>query len=134
MTAEALDLTALDDAVKRQDAGIGIDILGPDGKTPLGLTIIVAGPDSERALAAQEELADEMLGQESLGRAKARETMKRGIRYLARITIGWTPAVKIGGNEIAYSVENAEMLYTRFRFIREQIDRAAADRARFMNG
>lgn len=130
----AIDLSSFEDAIQKQEKGIDVPILGMDGKTPLGLTIRVAGPDSDRAQKAQEELADELIEQENMTRLNARDAAKRGIKYLARITIGWAPDVVLDGQELAYSPENAERVYTKFRFIREQVDRAAGNRARFIKG
>jgi len=128
-----LDLSGVEAAIQRQDEGTDVEIVGLDGKTPLGLTIRVAGPDSERAQRAQEALADEMVAAGNAAtKLKARDATARGIRYLAEITIDWAPAVKLGGEELAYSAANAAKLYERFRFIREQVDRAAGDRGRFM--
>lgn len=139
----ALDLSAFDAAIKRQEQGIEVDILGPDD-TPIGLKIKVAGPDSQRAQKAEEELTDELLaemaddpagGRKVRRRAKAADAMKRNIRYLARLTMGWEPPVALDGKPpMAYSIENAEELYTRFRFIREQVDAAGGNRARFTKG
>lgn len=128
-----VDLSSMDEAVKRQDQGIDVPINGMDGKS-LGFTIKVAGPDSERAIKAQEELADELIEAGNNERLKAREAARRGVRYLAKITMGWDPAVVVDGKELAYSEENAEKLYTRFRFIREQVDRAAGNRKAFTKG
>lgn len=131
---KAVDLSSFDEAKKKHEEGIDVPILGPDGKSELGFTIRVAGPDSERAQKAQEELADELIEQENLTRLKAREAAQRGIRYLAKITLGWVPSVVVDGQDLAYSEENAEKLYRRHRFIREQVDRAAGNRARFTKG
>lgn len=130
----ALDLSDFSAALERQEAGTEIDILGMDEKTPIGLKIRVAGPDSQRATKATEELTDDLIEKQQAGRVKASEAKQRGIRYLARITLGWAPAVKLDGQELQYSVENAERLYTKFRFIRDQVDKAAVDRARFTEG
>lgn len=130
--SKAVDLSGFDDAKKKQDEGIEVDILGPDGKTSIGFKIRVAGPDSDRAQKASEELADELIEQENLTRLKAREAAQRGIKYLAKITIGWAPNIIVDGKELAYSEENAEKLYRRHKFIREQIDRAAGNRAGFL--
>ncbi len=131
---KAVDLSSFDEAKRRHDEGIDVPILGPDGKTELGFTIRVAGPDSERAQTAQEELADELIDQENLSRLKAREAAQRGIRYLAKLTIGWAPNIILDGQELEFSEDNAAMLYRRHRFIREQVDRAAGNRARFTKG
>lgn len=138
MSADAkpagVDLSVFDEAAKRHEAGIDVKVLGPDGKTPLGLTIRVAGPDSDRARRAQEHLADELIEQENFTQLKAGDATRRGIRYLAMITIGWEPAIVLDGQELAYSVENAENVYRRHKFIRDQVDRAAGNRSRFMKG
>ncbi|MDJ1465655.1 hypothetical protein [Nitratireductor sp. GZWM139] len=131
---KAVDLSSFDDAKAKHEAGIEIAIVGPDGKTPMGFSIRAAGPDSERAQIAQEELADELIEQENLTRLKAREAAQRGIRYLAKLTMGWVPNIILDGQELEFSEENAEKLYRRHRFIREQVDKAAGNRARFTKG
>lgn len=131
----ALDLSAFGAAVKRQNDGIEVDILGMDGETPTGLKIRVAGPDSKRAQAAQETMADELVAQQVDGRMKAADATKRGIRYLAKITLGWSPeSINDGEEEFAFSEAAAVKLYTKYRYIREQVDRAAGSRTRFTNG
>lgn len=138
----ALDISALGEAVKRQNEGIEVSILGMDGK-PTGLKIRVAGPDSRRALEAQEELTDarieKLAAQVAAGgspeKLKASDATKQGINYLARITLGWTPAnINDGEEEFAFSHAAAVRLYTKYRYIRDQVDRVAADRTRFTKG
>ncbi len=131
---ESIDLSAIEAAISRQDEGIDVPILGLDGKTPLGITIRVAGPDSARAIAAQEAQTDDLLERQDANKPTAKQLAERGIAYLARVTLDWSPVVKVDGEDRAYSVENAELLYRKFRFIREQVDRAAGNRARFMIG
>ena len=130
----AVDLSAIEAAISRQDDGIDVPLVGLDGKTPLGIKIRVAGPDSARAIAAQEAQTDDLLERQDAGKPNAKQLAERGIAYLARVTIDWSPAIKIDGEERAYSEENAVLLYSKFRFIKEQVDRAAGNRARFMIG
>lgn len=131
---EAIDLSEIETAIRAQDEGVEVDILGLDGKTPLGFKIRVAGPDSARAVAAQEASTNDLLAQEDAGRPNASAINQRAIIHLAKVTMGWEPAIKIDGEALAYSEANAITLYTRFRFIREQVDRAAGKRARFTKG
>lgn len=133
-TEGVTDLAQFDEAVKRQNDGIAVPIKSMDGKTDLGFSIRVAGPDSEIATAAQEAMADELIEQENLTRVQAREAADRGLRYLAKITLGWEPKVVMDGQELAFSEENALKLYRRFKFIKEQVDRAAGQRSRFLRG
>lgn len=129
-----VDLSSIAESIRRQDEGIVVDILGLDGKTPLGLGIRVAGPDSARAIEAQEELSDELIARQDTDRPKSKEITERGAKYLAKITLGWDQVIRIDGEDRAFSEENALLLYTRFRFIREQVDRASGNRARFTKG
>lgn len=132
--ANTVDLSTFDEAIKKQEDGIPVPIVGMDGKTDLGFSIRVAGPDSERAMLAKEELGDKMISEERFGAVSAKEAVANGIQYLAKITIGWEPAIKLDGKEMEYSVENAVKVYTRFNFIREQVDLAAGKRSRFIKG
>ena len=131
---KAIDLSDIEASISRQDEGIDVALVGLDGKTPLGITIRVAGPDSARAIAAQEAQTDELLERQDASKPTAKQLAERGVAYLARVTIGWSPNIVIESEERAYSEENAVLLYTRLRFIREQVDRAAGNRARFMIG
>ncbi len=99
-----------------------------------GFSIRVAGPDSARAIAAQDELSDELIARQDTGKMTAREITERGARYLAKITLGWEPAIKIEGEDRAFSEANAVLLYNKFRFIREQVDKASGNRARSAKG
>lgn len=131
---EPADLSAFDGFVAKQNEGFPVDIVGPDGKTPLGYTIRIAGPDSEKAMKARELLSDELADREEIKKLYAAEINARGIRYLAMITIGWEPSVKMDGRELEFSEENAVALYQRFAFIRDQVDAKAGRREVFLNG
>lgn len=126
-----VDLSQFDAAIRKQDEGILVPIMGMDGKTPLGFSIRIAGPDSERARAAGEAMTDELIENESLGRLTAKQSAERGIRYLAKVTVGWEPYIMLDGQELAYSEEAAVKLYQRFAFIKEQLDRKGG-RAAFL--
>lgn len=129
--SDAIDFGAFDEAAKRHEEGIDVPILGPDGRTETGVVIRVAGPDSRRAIEAGEALMDDLIAQQNAGRVDA---AKRGIRYLAKITLGWAPAMVVNGETLTFSEENAEKLYRAYPFVRQQVDRAAGDRARFLEG
>ena len=128
----AIDLGAFDEAIARQEAGIPVTILSLDGKTPTGLSIVVAGPDSARAQAAREALHDELVQAQRLTPLSPAELSTQGAKFLAMLTIGWSPKVKVNGEEFDYSEANALKIYERYRFIRQQVDAAAGNRAAFM--
>lgn len=128
----SIDLAPFDDAIRRQEEGLEVEILGMDRKTKTGLVIRVAGPDSERAQRAREALHKELVEAQRLTPLTPAEISARGARFLAKLTIGWSPNVKVDGEELAASEENAVRVFERYRFIREQVDAAAGDRAAFM--
>lgn len=132
-TNAPIDLSGFDAAIQAQEEGILVPIKGMDGKTDLGLSIRVAGPDSDRARQAQQELSDELIAEEKLN-LSAGEIVERSIRYVAKITLGWEPAIKMDGKEMAYSEANAVKLYTKYNFIYEQVNKAAGNRANFTKG
>lgn len=129
-----VDLSAIEASIRRQDEGIVVDILGPDGKTPLGLKIRVAGPDSARARDGLEDLTDELATGGGTGTTTKAERRDHGLRYLAKMTIGWEGQVKFDGVVQDFSEQAALALYRRFKFIASQVDNAAGDRARFTLG
>lgn len=135
MTKKAIieDLSEFDEVIQKQEQGIDVQILGMDGRTPLGFSIRVAGPDSERAQRASDELQQELIDGERLAAPTVADFNLRTLRYLSKITIGWT-SFRLDGAELPCTEENAQALYTRFRFIRQQVDAKAGKRAAFLNG
>lgn len=142
---EPVDLSSFDGMVQRQEEGILVRILGPDGKTPLGFSIRVAGPDSEIAQAALDAIQQEVLEQESLDAPTQREIAQRRLSYFAKVTMdfvadaredGVVPdvAVKLDGAPLPCSEENATKLYQRFKFILAQVRAKADTRSAFLNG
>lgn len=130
MTDKTLDLSRFDSLTKAQEDGIDVQINGPDGK-PLGFTIKVAGPDSARQKAAQQAMVDERLQRQVATPPTAEEIDTSSRKLLASSTMGWDE-FELDGAPYQFSVENAAALYERFPFIREQVDRAAGNRARFL--
>jgi hypothetical protein len=56
-----------------------------------------------------------------------------GLELLAACTKSWSGVV-IEGKQVAFSHEAAADLYTRFPWIKEQVDTAIGDRANFIKG
>lgn len=129
-----VDLSGIMESIRRQDEGIVVDIMGPDGKAPLGLKIRVAGPDSARAIAAQDAYMDEMIAQKNDETPTASTFTQRRVRTLAKLTLGWEGEVFYDGKVHEFSEAVAAELYTRAKFILDQVDRAAGDRSRFTKG
>lgn len=129
-----VDLSDIMESIRRQDEGIVVDIMGPDGKTPIGLRIRVAGPDSKRAIAAHDEYMDEIIAAKADGTPTAASYTERSARTLAKMTLGWEGVVRYDGKDHEFSESVALELYTRAKFILDQVNRAAGDRSRFTKG
>lgn len=124
------DLSAFDGLKDAQEAGIDVEIKDPKG-TPVGITIKVAGPDSERQRKAIKALTDQRINSEDLSSATADDFENNTIRILAASVISWSPIV-LDDADLPYTEENAIRLFSRFPFIREQIEKKAGKRAGFM--
>lgn len=55
---------------------------------------------------------------------------KESIELLATCTTGWC-GISEGGKELPFSFANAVYIYTKYNWIREQVDIAIGDRANF---
>ncbi|MEY9719760.1 hypothetical protein ABIA22_002250 [Sinorhizobium fredii] len=134
MTDKFVDLSGLEALVQSQEEGIDVEILNERGQ-PLGLTIHIVGPDSERMQKAirdiPAEFAKAAAERESLGEAPEDEGDARMIAILARATVSWAPNPKIGGHVIPFTEENVRNLYKKFLIIKEQIEAKAVRRVSF---
>lgn len=140
-----IDLSNFDGMVARQESGLLVPIYGPDGKSRLGFSISVAGPDSDRALKALDEIQQDLIAQASLEPATASDIAQRRIQYFAKVTLAFVPdqrpdgttpdfAMKFDGAPLPYTEENAVKLYNRYRFILSQVQAKADTRAAFLDG
>lgn len=127
----AVDLDQFSGLVEAQEQGYPVQIRAPDG-SDLGLTITVAGPDSDRQRKARQKQINRRLAKRNAAPMDAAEIEASGIGLLSETIISWSPAIKLGGKELSYSAENARKVLTAFPFIREQLDAAAGSRADFL--
>ena len=121
-----LDLSTLDTSAKAE-TGFSVDITHPVTGEPLGISVTLAGKDSQtyrKAQAAQYRKA--------IGRGKREVTPEevRGSasRLLATCTLAWT-GVTLDNEVLSCSAENAATIYQRFPWFYEQVDEAIHDRA-----
>jgi hypothetical protein len=140
---EPVDLAKFDAAVQRQEEGILVPIYGMDGKTRLGFSIRVAGPDSSRSTEALDTIQQELIEEASLDAPKPSDNAHRRLRYFAKVTMDFVPderedgtrpdhAIVLDGEPLPFSEENAAKLYQRFRFIYQQVVAKADTRAAFL--
>jgi hypothetical protein len=122
------DLAAFDALTKAQEDGLSVDILDPTGEST-GITITVAGPDSARYKSAEQ--IDKRLKRRSAAPMTASEIAQASLEGLADCVIAWSP-VTLDGADLPMTSDNAVRLFTRFPWIREQVNAAAGDRTSFL--
>ena len=128
-----VDLSAFDTLAVSQDEGIDVDVKAPDRRTPLGLTIRVAGPDSARQKAARNEITNARLADENAHPMSADDIESSMLKVLAKATVSWSPNPKFDGDERECSEANAAALYRKYPFIFEQVRAKAENRAAFLS-
>ena len=123
------DLAKLDTA-KVAEEGAELRVAHPTTGEDLGITITLIGTDSKTFRDISKSRATASL------KKKTREidldqNESDAVELLAKCTKGW-PGITENGKQVAFSYENAVQLYTKYLWLREQIDRFMADRANFL--
>jgi len=118
------------DSIAGSDQGAVLTLKHPATGEPMDAWIKSAGPDSKIAKQRQ-----------SVMRRKLRQAGKQSIDFdeiegmamdsrVAK-TLDWGN-IELEGKPVAFSEDNARMLYTRFPWIAEQVDEHQADRSFFI--
>ena len=134
--AKKVDLAAID-TVKGSNEGFNVRIFHPGTNEDLDISITVLGKDSDafqkvsRAQNKKRMAKMQKGGFRNVSPVPIEEIEQDGIALLAACTTGWTGVI-IEGKEVAFSTDNAVMVYERFPWIKEQIDVAIGDRANFI--
>lgn len=123
------DLAKLDTA-KVAEEGAELRVAHPTTGEDLGITITLIGTDSKTFRDISKSRATASL------KKKTREidldqNESDAVELLAKCTKGWT-GITENGKEIVFSHDNAVQLYTKYLWLREQIDRFMADRSNFL--
>ncbi|MDD4390195.1 MAG: hypothetical protein PHW03_05265 [Eubacteriales bacterium] len=148
-----IDLASLD-TVQGSNAGFEVSIYNPATNEDLGVFITVLGKDSDEFQKVSRAQQKKRMAKMSKGGFRSNnmtlspeEIEAEGISLLAAVSKKWrTAAVKEGevitepekdtilidGKELPFSIANAEMIYKRFPWIKEQVDTAVGDRANFI--
>lgn len=122
-------LPELDELRTAQEEGVLIPILMPGTQQTL-LNVRVTGPDSEAHRRAIERGSEEYTARGALTPLTPAEQKTASCRFLARVCTGWD-AKDSQGQVIPFTEDAAAELFERYPLIREQVDNAAANRARF---
>ena len=123
------DLAKLDTA-KVAEEGAELRVAHPTTGEDLGITITLIGTDSKTFRDISKSRATASL------KKKTREidldqNESDAVDLLAKCTKGWS-GITENGKQVAFSYDNAVQLYTKYLWLREQIDRFMADRANFL--
>ena len=125
----SFDLAKLDTA-KVAEEGAELRVAHPTTGEDLGITITLIGTDSKTFRDISKSRATASL------KKKTREidldqNESDAVDLLAKCTKGWS-GITENGKEVAFSYDNAVQLYTKYLWLREQIDRFMADRSNFL--
>jgi len=126
----AFDLSELGGLSDAQEAGIEVSITHPKTGEPLDIVIKVAGPDSKKQAKARTAVLNDRL-EKKIRKVTADRLSEEATAMVASAVLGWS-GVEMDGASVPFSVENAVMVFTRFPWIREQVQSVSDDRANFI--
>jgi hypothetical protein len=126
----AFDLNDLSGLSAAQEAGIDVSITHPKTGEPLGIVIKVVGPDSKKQAKARTAVLNDRV-EKKIRKITADRLTEEATNMVANSILSWS-GVEIDGAAVQFSVENAVMVFTRWPFIREQVQSVSDDRANFI--
>ncbi len=124
------DLASLDSAAKAED-GAELEVLHPISGEKLGIAIRLAGTDSAVHRKATTAIASRRTKGGFRRNINLDDLQAESIEILARCTLSWSGVV-LDGKDGPPSKEAAAALYTRFPWLREQVETFISDRANYL--
>jgi hypothetical protein len=126
-----MDLAQFDTS-KTSEKGTELVVINPATFEETDIKIILAGTDSSYYRNQIKARAEEQLskGQKKQTTIDIEKSEREGCQLLAACTLGWS-GIEENGKAIEFTYENAVDLYTRHKWLREQVDRFVGDRANF---
>lgn len=134
VTAPAAFDFATRDVAAKAEAGADLEVLDPVTGESVGVTITLAGADSTIHRKATATIAKRRMSNAKGFRNRALDPEKfeaESIEVLAACTLGWKGVV-VDGAPLPCGRDNAVMLYTRFPWLREQVDQFISDRSAYL--
>lgn len=132
-TPAAFDFAARDVAAKAEE-GAELEVLDPVTGEPVGVYITLAGADSSLHRKATATITKRRLNGQKGFRAKGFDPEKveaESIEILAACTLSWKGVV-VDGAALPCSRDNAIKMYTRFPWLREQVEQFIGDRSAYL--
>lgn len=127
------------DTATLADKGAPIKILDPSRNTMIGddgepVIFYIKGQDSSTFISHMNRVEAEVSRQDGKTERTPEQREEDGNSLLAAMTTGWSDNWTLDGEKLSFSETNAKRFYAdrRFRFVREQINRAIMDRRHFL--
>ncbi len=127
------DFASRDVAAKAEE-GAELEVLDPVTNEPVGVFITLAGADSAIHRKSTATIAKRRLSNTKGFRNRALDPEKfeaEGIEVLAACTLSWKGVI-VEGAPLPCGRDNAVRLYTRFPWLREQVDQFVSDRSAYL--
>jgi len=130
-----MDLAKLN-LTEQANLGATMEVVHPITGEPLldsngeKVTITLLGVDSTVMRQAMSDRAKKQLAAKSKQSISLDEAEKMSAELLAKITLSWSGLTE-NGQPIEFSYANAVDLYTKYSWIRQQVDSFTTDRANF---
>jgi hypothetical protein len=144
-----VDLSKLNTAAKA-DEGAELVLVHPatgdelvdntDPKNPKKVSLRLLGTDSETFQTVSHKINNKRLERAAKASGKrgaaakvlsSESTDAEGLEQLVACTVGWSN-VDLNGGPLEFSKDNAHLLYTTLRWVREQAEAFILDRANFL--
>lgn len=112
----------------------GVPLIDEETKEPVSITM--AGRDSDIYRKAENAIRNtraKAAANRPGSFLTAEQVELEGTQILAMATLSWTH-IKVDGEALECNAKNARTLYTRFPWIREQVDLFVADRGNYLGG
>ncbi len=136
LNGKELDLDALDTG-KGAEEGFALTLTHPKSGEPLPAKITVLGAESDAYRSKQREFLRRSADRVNRTRklvVSPEELEAEALELLVTATTGWDwGGMTLGGQPApVFTHDAARQIYTRFGWIREQVDQAVGDRANFL--
>lgn len=122
------------DVVAKAEEGAELEVLDPVTGEAVGVYIMLAGADSAVHRKAVTNVSKRRLNGQKGFRAKGFDPEKmeaENIEVLAACTLSWK-GVLVDGAPLTCSRDNAIKMYTRFPWLREQVEAFISDRSEYL--
>lgn len=128
-----MQLSEVMNLTEDQERGQWLDLLNPYDGTPIGVRLLIAGPDSRTQAKARLLMTDELsdLADEH-GHVSAEVRETAFLRFLARCVLNWEASE--GGQAVPFSFDAMLRLLKAGRWVREQADDFAGSRRAHAKG